>query len=60
MPAIICFREIWPLWRRKGSLKDVKLKQEQEAQKKAVQEDLLGKSLESIRDTVLVIERKSK
>ncbi len=42
-----------------GALKDVKLKQAQEVQKKAVQEDLLGKSLESIRDTVLVIERKT-
>ena len=43
----------------KSAVKDLKLKQEREAQKKAVQEDLLGKSLESVRDTVLVIERKA-
>lgn len=43
----------------KGALKDIKLRQAQEAQKRAVQEDLLGKSFESIRDTVLIIERKA-
>lgn len=41
------------------ALKDLKLKQAQEVQKKAIQEDLFGKSLESVRDTVLVIERKT-
>ncbi len=43
----------------KGALKDIKLKQTQEAQKKAVREDLFGKSLESLRDAVLVVERKA-
>ncbi len=43
----------------KGALKDIKLRQTQEVQKRAVQEDLLGKSFESIRDTVFIIERKT-
>lgn len=41
------------------ALKDVKLKQEQETQKRALHEDLLGKSLESLKDSVIVIERKA-
>jgi len=41
------------------ALKDAKIKQEQEAQKKALNEDLLGKSLESLKDSVIVIEKKA-
>jgi large subunit ribosomal protein L9 len=41
------------------ALKDAKLKQEQEAQKRAVKEDLMEKSLESLKDVVLTIERKA-
>ncbi len=41
------------------TLKDAKLKQGQEAQKRALHEDLLGKSLESLKDSVIVIERKA-
>ncbi len=41
------------------ALKDAKIKQEQGAQKKALHEDLLGKSLESLKDTIIIIERKA-
>ncbi len=41
------------------ALKDAKLKQGQEAQKKALHEDLFGKSLESLKDSVIVIERRA-
>ncbi len=39
------------------ALKDAKLKQAQEAQKRALHEDLLGKSLESLKDSAIIIER---
>jgi len=41
------------------ALKDAKLKQEQETQKRAIHEDLLDKSLESLQDLQIVIERKA-
>ncbi len=41
------------------TIKDAELKKGQEAQKKAIQENLLEKSLDSLKDFVLVIERKT-
>ena len=41
------------------TLKDAKLRQEQETQKKALHEDLLGKSLENLKDSAIIIERKA-
>ncbi len=43
----------------KSALKDVKIKHEQEVQKRAVHEDLFDKALESLKDSVIVIERKA-
>lgn len=42
-----------------GALKDIELKQKQEVQKKAIQEDLLLKSFDSLRDSVFTIARKA-
>ena len=42
-----------------GALEDVKLKRQQESQKKAIQENLLQKSLESLKDFVIMIEKKA-
>jgi len=42
-----------------GNLKDVQLRQKQEAQKKAIQKDLLKKSFESLKDFNFIIERKA-
>lgn len=42
-----------------SALKDVKLKQEQEAQKSAIQKDLLEKTIDSLQDKVFIIERKA-
>jgi large subunit ribosomal protein L9 len=42
-----------------GAVKDVELKKEQEAKKKAARRDLLGKSLESLQGSVFVVERKA-
>ncbi|PIQ69505.1 MAG: 50S ribosomal protein L9 [Candidatus Tagabacteria bacterium CG_4_10_14_0_2_um_filter_40_13] len=42
-----------------NALKDAELKQKQEIQKRALHEDLFGKSLESLKDSVIVIERKA-
>lgn len=41
------------------ALKDVRIRQEQEVQKKALHEDLLNKSLKSLKDSVITIERKA-
>lgn len=41
------------------AVKDAELKKVQEAQKKAIQENLLEKSLDSLKDFTLVIERKT-
>ena len=41
------------------TLKDAKLKQEQGTQKRALHEDLLGKSLESLKDSAIIIERRA-
>lgn len=42
-----------------SALKDVKLKQKQEAEKKVVQEDLLLKSLKGLEGSLITIERKA-
>ena len=41
------------------AIKDAELKKTQEIQKKEIQEDLLEKSLDSLKDFILVIERKT-
>lgn len=41
------------------AIKDAELKKAQEVQKKAIQENLLEKSLDSLKDFILVIERKT-
>lgn len=41
------------------TIKEAELKQKQEAQKRAVQEKLLEKSLESLRDFTFIIEKKA-
>ncbi len=42
-----------------GVLEDAKLKRRQEVQRRAIQENLLQKSLESLKDSVITIERKA-
>ena len=39
-------------------LKDIELKQKQEAQKRTIQEDLFEKTLDSLKESVFVIERR--
>ncbi len=41
-----------------SNIKDIKLKQEQGTQKKALQEDLFLKSLESLKESALIVEKK--
>lgn len=42
-----------------GAMEDVKLKLQQESQKKAIKENLFQKSLESLKDSVIIIGKKA-